>query len=293
MGLGTAALESLRRLERQMVHLAHNSIAKNDPRDVPWEAHWLLSDETLDLQGLAHSKAIDRRGHPVRFAGFFTLNTRGEAGVCEVCLLPEGAGAWLSWQGHAWSKARMERQSQNWEEAPSSSAQYLKRGVRMEWGSEPQSTWVEKRWHHQWPLSQSWVTLSVVTVRYELLLKQASWAKGSIFLYPCHKHWAPRGEALCQDGRRHQDEEGRVSAFQWLTQFFSCEAALTETQGALGESCSFYGMVWNCAPRVRDHTYSPFHPPMWTTELGLQWTLNKCLLMNDCLNWWLSFSLGS
>lgn len=33
------------------------------PRDIPWEAHWLLSDEILNVQRLSHSRQIDRMGH--------------------------------------------------------------------------------------------------------------------------------------------------------------------------------------------------------------------------------------
>lgn len=55
--------ESRKAGERQLVYLVHNSFPKNDPRYVPRQAHWLLSDETLDLQRLSHSRHIDRMGH--------------------------------------------------------------------------------------------------------------------------------------------------------------------------------------------------------------------------------------
>lgn len=102
---------------------------------IPREAHWLLSDETLDLQRWSHSRHIDRMGHGladlVVSSPWIHVSCLEDA-WCAHCL----KGAWLPRRGDTWCKARMERQSQNGEQVPPSSASYLK----MEWG-----VWAPKR----------------------------------------------------------------------------------------------------------------------------------------------------
>lgn len=116
------------------------------------------------------------------------------------------------WTDKAMPEARPEeRQGQNWEEAPSSFASYLKRVVRMEWGSESPKHMageeigvISKPCVRNGQLSVQWVS------DVGSCLNRLSCTEGSTLIHPSHRHIYGKGIVPGTVGKTKMNKAGSV-----------------------------------------------------------------------------------